>query len=279
MVIGLKTQIQPEYLEELANKYQKEYAQGEPFPHIIIDNFLPEPLLDRVLEEFPNFQKINWKKFDSSNEKKLASTSELQMGENTRSLLYQLNSSTFISFLEKLTSIDGIIPDPHFVGGGLHQIERGGYLKIHADFNRHTRMRLDRRLNLLIYLNKDWQEEYGGHFEMWDTNMTKCEKKILPIFNRCVIFSTTDFSFHGHPDPLTCPENRTRKSLALYYYSNGRPAEEVTNSHTTLFKNREQDSLAIKNSVLKSVTPKTVFKKLLPPVLIDLKNYLSNKQS
>ena len=278
MVIGLKTQIQPEYLEELANKYQKEYSQGKPFPHIIIDNFLPEPLLDSVLEEFPNSKKIDWKKFDSSNEKKLATTSELQMGENTRSLLYQLNSSTFIGFLEKLTSIDGIIPDPHFIGGGLHQIERGGYLKIHADFNRHTRMRLDRRLNLLIYLNKDWQEEYGGHFEMWNTDMTKCEKKILPIFNRCVIFSTTDFSFHGHPDPLTCPENRTRKSLALYYYSNGRPAEEVTNSHTTLFRNREQDSLE-KKSVFKSVTPKTVLKKLLPPVLIDLKNYLSNKQS
>ena len=278
MVIGLKTQIQPEYLEELANKYQKEYSQGQPFPHIIIDNFLPEPLLDSVLEEFPNSKKIDWKKFDSSNEKKLATTSELQMGENTRSLLYQLNSSTFIGFLEKLTSIDGIIPDPHFIGGGLHQIERGGYLKIHADFNRHTRMRLDRRLNLLIYLNKDWQEEYGGHFEMWNTDMTKCEKKILPIFNRCVIFSTTDFSFHGHPDPLTCPENRTRKSLALYYYSNGRPAEEVTNSHTTLFRNREQDSLETKKSVLKSVTPKTVLKKLLPPVLIDLKNYLSDKQ-
>lgn len=278
MVIGFKTQIRPEYLEELANKYQEEYSQGKPFPHIIIDNFLPESLLDSVLEEFPDSKKIDWQKFDSSNEKKLATTSELQMGENTRSLLYQLNSSTFIGFLEKLTSIDGIIPDSHFVGGGLHQIERGGYLKIHADFNRHTRMRLDRRLNLLIYLNKDWQEEYGGHFEMWNTDMTKCEKKILPIFNRCVIFSTTDFSFHGHPDPLTCPENRTRKSLALYYYSNGRPAEEVTNSHTTLFRNREQDSLE-KKSVLKSVTSKTVFKKLLPPILIDLKNYLSDKQS
>ena len=280
MVIEFKSQLQPAYLEELANKYHQEYSQGKPFPHIIIDNFLPEPLLDRVLEEFPDSRKINWKKFDSSAEKKLASTSELQMGKNTRSLLYQLNSSTFISFLEKLTGIEGIIPDPHFVGGGLHQIERGGYLKIHADFNRHKRMRLDRRLNLLIYLNKDWQEEYGGHFEMWNTDMTKCEKKILPIFNRCVIFSTTDFSFHGHPEPLTCPENRTRKSLALYYYSNGRPAEEIADGHTTLFKERPEEFFKQQNNViLNSLTPKTIFKKLLPPIFIDLKNYLSNKNT
>lgn len=279
MVIGIKSQLQPEYLDELANKYQQEYSQNKPFPHIVIDNFLPESLLERVLGEFPDSRKIDWKKFDSSAEKKLASTSELQMGENTRSLLYQLNSSTFISFLEKLTGIEGIIPDPHFEGGGLHQIERGGYLKIHADFNRHQRMRLDRRLNLLIYLNQDWQEKYGGHFEMWDTEMTKCEKKILPIFNRCVIFSTTDFSFHGHPEPLTCPENRTRKSLALYYYSNGRPAEEVTSGHTTLFRERPQESFKKNNSMSNSLTPKTLLKKLLPPIVIDLKNYLSHRNT
>ena len=207
MVLEFKSQFKPKYLESLANKSQKEYFQAEPFPHIIIDNFLPEAVLDRVLQEFLSPETIDWKTFNNSAEKKLASTSELRMGENTRLLLQQLNSSTFISFLEKLTGIDGIIPDPHYIGGGLHQIERGGYLKIHVDFNRHKRLRLDRRLNLLIYLNKDWQEEYGGHFEMWNTNMTKCEKKILPIFNRCVIFNTTDFSLHGHPDPLNCPEN------------------------------------------------------------------------
>ncbi|NEN95926.1 MAG: 2OG-Fe(II) oxygenase, partial [Moorea sp. SIO3I7] len=152
---------------------------------------------------------------------------------------------------------------PHFVGGGLHQIEKGGYLKIHADFNRHTKLRLDRRLNLLIYLNKDWQEDYGGHFEMWDTEMTQSQKKILPVFNRCVIFSTTDFSYHGHPEPLTCPEGRTRKSLALYYYSNGRPAEELSKSgdHSTLFKARPGEKLQLKKSPVTKV--KNFLKKLI----------------
>ena len=279
MVIEFKSQLTPEYLDDLANKYQTKYSSAEPFPHIVIDNFLPKDILDRVLGEFPSPEKIDWKTFDNSAEKKLASTSELQMGESTRLLLQQLNSSTFVSFLEKLTGIDGIIPDPHYIGGGLHQIEKGGYLKIHVDFNRHKRLRLDRRLNLLIYLNKDWQEEYGGHFEMWDVDMTECKKKILPIFNRCVIFSTTDFSFHGHPEPLTCPENRTRKSLALYYYSNGRPAHEVADGHTTVFRERPDETIKTKNSGFSSLKFKTVFKKLLPPIVIDLKNYFSNKNS
>lgn len=268
MIESLEHQIKPEYLKALTAKHKRAYSQAEPFPHIVIDDFLPESILELVLKEFPSPQKIDWKTFDNPAEKKLASTSESQMGENTKRLLWQLNSSLFIDFLEELTGIDGIIPDPHFVGGGLHQIERGGYLKIHADFNRHKRLCLDRRLNLLIYLNKDWQEEYGGHFEMWDTNMTGCEKKILPIFNRCVIFNTTDFSFHGHPQPLNCPEDRTRKSLALYYYSNGRPDYETSGKHSTLFKDVPEKFAGNKDVALKF---KTIAKKIVLPILFDLK--------
>ena len=127
--------LDPTYLDDLAAKYHQDYLNAEPFPHIIIDDFLPTDILDQILEEFPKPGAIAWDSFKNKSEKKLASTSELQMGETIRFLLYQLNSSTFIDFLEKLTGIDGIIPDPHFVGGGLHQIERGGYLKVHVDFN------------------------------------------------------------------------------------------------------------------------------------------------
>ena len=267
--------IDPDYLDNLANKYSQAYGEAKPFPHIVIDNFLPESVLNTILEEFPKPGEINWRKFDAATEKKLASSSELQMGEATRLLLYQLNSSTFINFIERLTGIDGIIPDPHFVGGGLHQTERGGYLKIHADFNHHKRLHLDRRLNLLIYLNKNWQEEYGGHFEMWDRDMTQCQKKVLPVFNRCVVFSTTDFSYHGLPDPLTCPEGWTRKSLALYYYSNGRPPEEIFDKHSTIFKVRTEGGV-IKNKA-PMMTGYKVLKKLIPPILIDLKNFLIKK--
>jgi Rps23 Pro-64 3,4-dihydroxylase Tpa1-like proline 4-hydroxylase len=265
----IKYSLDPEYLENLATKYHQDYLNAEPFPHIIIDNFFSTEILDKILEEFPQPDSINWQSFKNKSEKKLASTSELQMGKTIRFLLYQLNSSTFIDFLEKLTGIDGIIPDPHFVGGGLHQIERGGYLKLHVDFNKHTRLKLDRRLNLLIYLNKNWEEEYGGHLQLWDSEMKECRQKILPIFNRCVIFSTTDFSYHGHPDPLTCPEDRTRKSLALYYYSNGRPAEEVIGSdHSTVFKARPDEDLTEKKSTSNEV--KEIIKKFIPPILLDI---------
>lgn len=267
--------LDPNYLNELAMKYRDAYANAHPFPHIVIDNFLPEPLLESILQEFPKVGSIEWQKFSNKAEKKLASRAELQMGDTTRFLLYQLNSSVFINFLENLTGINGLIPDPHFEGGGLHQIERGGYLKMHVDFNLHGKLKLDRRLNLLIYLNKNWQEEYGGHLQLWDEEMTRCEKKILPIFNRCVVFSTTDSSYHGHPDPLTCPEGETRKSLALYYYTNGRPEAKAEEGHSTLFQARPGEDVS--DNPLSGLTAKTLLKKLVPPILIDAKNYLLKK--
>lgn len=265
-----------DYLKALAIKHREAYATAKPFPHIVIDNFLPESLLENVLTEFPSPKQIDWQAFQTPAEKKLASKHEQQMGDATRLLLYSLNSSTFITFLEILTGIDGLLPDPHFEGGGLHQIEKGGFLKMHVDFNQHKKLRLDRRLNFLLYLNKDWKEEYGGHLELWDQNMIQCEKKILPVFNRCVVFSTTDFSYHGHPEPLTCPEDRTRKSLALYYYSNGRPAEETLGTpHTTIFQTRPQDNFQLTDP--SDTTARAILKKLIPPILVDTYNALRSK--
>jgi Rps23 Pro-64 3,4-dihydroxylase Tpa1-like proline 4-hydroxylase len=162
--------------------------------------------------------------------------------------------SVFIDFLETLTGITGLLPDPHLWGGGLHQIQRGGFLKVHADFNRHERLDLDRRLNLLVYLNKDWKEEYGGQLELWSRDMKRCEERVLPVFNRCVVFSTTDTSYHGHPDELTCPEGWTRKSMALYYYTTGRSAEETSQSHSTLYQERPGESVFSMKARLKALT-------------------------
>jgi len=110
-----------------------------------------------------------------------------------------------------------------------------------------------------VYLNKDWKEEYGGHFELWNRDMTSAEAKVLPIFNRCAIFSTTSWSFHGHPTPLSCPPDRTRKSLATYYYTNGRPEEEVNEAHSTIFRARpgevEQPQRSTFRSFVRAVTP------------------------
>jgi len=214
------------------------YASAKPFPHVVFDDFFDPELLELVLAEFPKPREIRWQRFDNEHEVKLASASEGSFGPATRLLLYHLNSATFLEFLSGVTGIKNLIPDPGFAGGGLHQIVPGGKLGIHVDFNKHHDYGLDRRLNLLLYLNKDWQENYGGHLELWDRNMAECQAKVLPVFNRVMIFGTTDFTYHGHPDPLRCPDHMTRKSLALYYFSNGRPAEEITGEHSTVFQSR-----------------------------------------
>ncbi len=133
---------------------------------------------------------------------------------------------------------------------------------MHADFNWHRQMRLDRRINLLIYLNKDWQPEYGGNLELWDTTMSHKVAEYAPLFNRCVIFNTTDNSYHGNPVPVSCPPDRSRRSLAFYYYTNGRPAGEVSRSHGTLFKNRPGEA-----TVGEMTT--SFAHRIIPPIVVD----------
>jgi Rps23 Pro-64 3,4-dihydroxylase Tpa1-like proline 4-hydroxylase len=223
-------------MKQLAGSAYQTYSNAAPFPHLVFDDFFDPALVELVLAEFPRPGAIRWQHFDNEREIKLASAAESSFGPTTRLLLYHLNSITFLEFLSTVTGIANLISDPSFEGGGLHQIVRGGKLGIHADFNRHRSFGLDRRLNLLLYLNKEWREEYGGHLQLWDRDMTQCRARVSPLFNRVVIFGTTDFTYHGHPDPLQCPESMTRKSLALYYFSNGRPAEEVSGDHSTLFR-------------------------------------------
>jgi len=250
-------------MKDIAVSANVEYLRAKPFPHIVFDNFFDPEILDQVLGEFPRPGAIRWQQFDNESEIKLASAAETSFGPATRLLMYHLNSKTFLDFLSAVTGIQNLIPDPGFEGGGLHQILPGGKLGVHADFNKHRAYGLDRRLNLLVYLNKDWREEYGGHLQLWDRDMGGCEAKVLPLFNRVMIFGTTDYTYHGHPDPLQCPDGMTRKSLALYYFSNGRPAEETSGEHSTLFRARDEKdlSLSFKQRMRK------VAADLLPPVI------------
>jgi hypothetical protein len=250
-------------MNEVEKSAYASYSNARPFPHIVIDNFFDPNLLELILAEFPKPGEIKWQKFDTGHEIKLASSAESSFGSATRLFLYHLNSATFLEFLSAVTGIDNLIPDPRFEGGGLHQIVRGGKLGVHTDFNKHSIFGLDRRLNLLLYLNKNWREEYGGHLELWDRDMTRCEAKVLPVFNRMMIFGTTDFTYHGHPNPLQCPEGMTRKSLALYYFSNGRPAEEVSGEHSTIFRARDEGEF----SLTMGQRLRGLARDLLPPII------------
>ena len=235
-------------LTEFANKEKANYLNARPFPNIVLNNFFKNSFLSTVLDEFPDLSKINAsEKYNVKNEIKLSNKDYEKFPSTIKSLIDFLNSNIFLDFLQNLTSIkEKLVSDSYLEGGGLHEIKSGGVLKIHTDFNRHPFLNLDRRVNVLVYLNKNWQDSYGGHLEFWNKNMSNCEKKILPSFNTVAIFSTTDFSNHGHPDPLDCPTNVSRKSIALYYFSSGRPMEEIKKAHTknrTNFKSR----IGIKN--------------------------------
>ena len=226
-----------------------------------------------MLAEFPRPDQ-DWFAFDSPLERKLASKDDSVMGPATRGLLWALNSPVFVEFLERLTGIGPLVPDAHFEGGGLHQIEPGGHLKVHADFNRHPRNGLERRLNVLLYLNRDWKDEYGGALELWNRDMTRSEVRVLPLFNRCVVFSTTSTSYHGHPDPLTCPAGETRKSIALYYYTKDRPPEEETDTHNTLFQARPGEELPPVPEPEQPRQPprervKNAIRMVTPPILVE----------
>jgi hypothetical protein len=226
---------------DLAAQNREGYAKADPFPHVVIDDFLPREIAERVLTEFPKPDTREWIQFDNPMERKLASREERDFGSFTRELMHEFNAKSCLAFLEELTGVTNLIPDPHFEGGGLHQIQPGGFLKIHADFNYHSTYQLNRRLNLLLYLNKDWKDDWNGHLELWDRSMSRCVKKVAPVFNRCVVFSTTDDAYHGHPEVLKSPPEVTRKSLALYYYTNGRPESEASIKHTTLFRRRPDE--------------------------------------
>ena len=230
-------------LNLIAENKREEYLSAVPFPNIVFDDFFDSDFLKTVVENFPNLEKINSsQKYINKNEVKFANNDYKNFPNSIKLLFDFMNSNIFLKFLQKITSIEEkLVVDEELNGGGLHQIKAGGMLKIHTDFNRHPTLALDRRVNILIYLNINWDQTYGGDLELWDKKMKFCGKKILPIFNRMVIFSTNDFSNHGHPEPIKCPDDISRKSIALYYFSKGRPASELDSKNIknkTYFKNR-----------------------------------------
>ena len=238
-----------ERMTALAAEHKETYRSNKPFPHIVIDNFLNDP--DELSEVFPKTDTFGFYEYKSPFENKLAYDKISAFPEPIANALIELSRPEFLLFLEELTGIEGLIPDPYFRGGGVHQSKRGGKLDVHIDFNIHPKLKLERRLNVIIYLTKDWQEKWHGDLQLWEGHkengkhvLTQLHHKIYPIFNRLFIFSTSETSYHGHPDPLDCPEDVTRNSLALYFYTKDRPGESAESHSTSYVKlPHEDDSL------------------------------------
>ena len=250
--------ISPEIDGSKGAEFAQAYAMAQPFPHVIIDDFLPEQVLDSCLKRFPV---ESGEGFNRGQERNKFQYSPDAMEPWTRGLFYSFNSRPFIDLLQNITGIKHLVPDPYFLGAGFHEIRTGGHLSVHADFNHHKPMDLERRINVLIYLNKDWPLEFGGGLELWDREMSEAVVRVAPTFNRCVIFNTDSTSYHGNPDPIRHPEGISRRSIALYYYT--ATWSDAKRDHTTQFRVRpkSEDNVDWNTRVRETVTD------LMPPLL------------
>ena len=216
------------------------YQKSFPFPHTVIDNFLPAETAREILEEFKSYKDWGFDGSDYSKPhqiKKFFSPWSIERGietipEKTKNLLIYLNSPEVLEKIESLTGIKNLIPDLNYLGGGMHRVDSGGKLSVHSDYMLNLVTKDFRRINLLIYLNDGWKEEWGGGLQLWAEDMSEMIKDIQPIFNRAVIFSTGEKTYHGHPHPLNTPEGISRYSIALYYYTEEREGYDRNSSWT-----------------------------------------------
>ncbi|WP_342078257.1 2OG-Fe(II) oxygenase [Yoonia sp. SS1-5] len=249
---------------EAAAPHADAYQSQTPYPHGSFENFLDPAILMRVKEELRQLPEAE-SSFDRAQEKLKTSYIPERLPSYTRNLFYALNSRPFVAFLEELTGIKGLIPDPYFIGAGIHVVANGGHLDIHADFNHHGKMNLERRLNVLIYLNEDWEEAWGGSFEIWDKEMKGKVKSFVPLFNRMVCFNTSSDSWHGNPETVNNPNGDPRMSIALYYYTASWDASRK--SHSTLFKPRpgtadQRDRIEARHATMQNLLPPFVYRRV-----------------
>lgn len=274
-------------LNEIAISNKVNFKNQVPFPHLIIDNFLPLDEAKLVANDFPKPDQISWKKHgsgansDGFNFKgvKLQCSLESEYPENIRILMHEFNSQGFLYFLKTLCDVEYIFGDPYYEGCGLHSTGKGGRLMIHADVNRYPYPALaNQYLNVIYYVTPNWKDEWGGQLELWDKKLTSCQKAIKPEFNRLVIFETTKESFHGHPHPQNSPDEKRRNSLAAYYYV---PSDNVNQSQygqvkTVLWQRTNKFDKFFSRSFFKHKL-NLIALDILPPIIT--RNYIKFRKS
>lgn len=227
-------------LEGRLGELRAQYVSAQPYPHVVLDDVFDEGTLEQVLGEFAAIPADAWTNYLHLNERKFANTQPATWGPTLRSVAEAFASDRFLRFLEELTGFDGLHPDDVLDGGGLHRSLAGGFLNVHADFTaHHSKPRWRRRINLLLYLNPEWQPEWGGALQLWDADVQRCVTEVEPIANRVLLFTTDEHSFHGHPEALRFPDGVARQSLALYYFTE----ESHVQARSTNYRARPGDGL------------------------------------
>lgn len=225
-------------IDEIPVSYEKLYGEharapfgsAAPYPHLVIDGLFGDKDLDTIREEFPPDADSVWKRNHHSHSRKQALEDKSLMGPVSQAYFAAVASPVFVQALERITGIPDLVPDPYLAGGGYHLTLPGGYLDVHADFPTHPQLPLRRRLNLITYIGRDWQQGDGGVFEMWTKDGSEAVRRIEPIFNRSPIFLVSAEGYHGHPVPL---RRHGRPSLAVFYYTrdtsaDARPSQPAT---------------------------------------------------
>ena len=226
-----------------AEELQAQFRGNPPFPHVVIDDFLDASFANALLASFPDFNRGNHIGDDGKPGGKSTLDKIRAVGPAYQQLDDAIKSPAFLQAIGKITGIDGLLYDPWYLGGGTHENRNGMSLDPHVDFNFHPSERWHRRLNLIVYLNPQWDGAWGGKLELFDDpakNVTPA-RSIVPAFNRCVIFETSERSWHAFDRIQVPPEHAgiTRRSIALYFYTKDRPADETADRYTTYYVNRQ----------------------------------------
>ena len=222
-----------------AAELRQKFASAKPFSHVVIDQLFQPSFLEQVLNDF-SVGFGDWVHYNTADEVKRGTRPNAKLGAGSQRYFDVIHRGQFLQFLSAVAGIDGLLPDPTLFGGGLHEIPTGGRFSVHTDFNRHPVTGLDNRLVFITYLNKDWQASYGGRLELWDAQSQQCVSEVVPLFGRSILFAHTPNSLHGHPNPVTAPGGRPRRSVAAYFYTNGGPGIEAEETRTTRFMSAPQ---------------------------------------
>jgi len=231
-----------ENLNRRLSQIKQDFQSKKPFHYVVFEDFFRAEKAEEIYGSYPAITNDGeWDGTTYVDQKNKFQKTKFETESTFDRVFKELNSSEFLQWVEQVTEIKDIIADDDLFGGGLHQSIKGAFLNVHIDYNLHPETRFHRRLNVLVYMNKDWKDEYEGRLELWDLSNGNSNllDKISPTFNRCVIFETNEVSFHGHPKPLNTPEGINRKSIATYYYTETRLDHEIAAEHNTLYVNTD----------------------------------------
>jgi Rps23 Pro-64 3,4-dihydroxylase Tpa1-like proline 4-hydroxylase len=238
-------------IESLKNKY----FNAQPFEHIVIDNFLNNAYAEKIYETFPNLDN-SWHEYKNPIEVKYAFDDINSLNEEVKNYFYYLSTTEMINIIKSITMIDDLEYDAYLHGAGVHMHPRHGRLNIHLDYEKHPYSGKERRINIILFLSKDWDPNWNGANELWDKHVSKCITKTEIKFNRAIIFKTNDISWHGLPEKISCPEGIFRKSLAYYYISplkTNKPIEQYRKK--AKFIKRPEDKYDIRMQKLYDIRP------------------------